>query len=148
MTTKSIALKTNLRTSLASIWKTRRLSARSLDLFIQGIEYFFATLFIFSIYAGSLLYILPIYLIGFPEQLLVGGIVFLAFVYILIYGIMACRSFEISSLTYRIDLMAADIERLEHNTASSYTEELAQSVDKLTDRLEQTNKDCPFTDPD
>jgi hypothetical protein len=134
--------------NLASIWKDRKLSQRSLDLLVQGIEYFFATLFIFSIYAGSLLYILPLYLIGFPEKLLVGGIVFLAFVYILIYGIMACRSFESSSLSYRLDLMAADIERLEHNTSSFSVEELVQSVEGLTDRLEQTNKDCPFTDPD
>jgi hypothetical protein len=148
MTTKTWTLKSPLMASLAGAWKARHLSERWLELLVQGIEYFFATLFIFSIYAGSLLYILPLYLIGFPEQLLVGGIVFLAFVYILIFGIMACRSFESSSLSYRIDLMAADIEHLEHNTANSTTEELVQSVDKLTDRLEQTNKDCPFTNPD
>jgi hypothetical protein len=148
MTTKTWALKSPLMASLAGAWKARHLSERSLELLVQGVVYFFATLFIFSIYAGSLLYILPLYLIGFPEQLLVGGMVFLAFVYILIYGIMTCRSLESSSLSYRIDLMAADIERIEHNTSSSYTEELVQSVDKLTDCLEQTNKDCPFTDPD
>lgn len=141
-------IKPNLRASLASVWKARNLSQRSLDLLVRGVEYAAATLFIYGMCAGALLYFLPFYTPGFPAGLLVGGIVFLASVYILIFGIATLRSFDNASILYRLDLIGADVERLEHNTSQDFIEQFNQNVEELQDRLERINKDCPFTDPD
>lgn len=138
-------IKPNLRASLASVWKARKLSQRSWDVLVQTAQLFAATLFIYSLYAAALLYVLPLYLPGFPAPLLVGGIVFMAFVYIVTFGIALCHSFDTSSLSFHLDLISLDVKRLEQNLSAGSIEKFIQTGEELEERLHSIERACPFS---
>jgi VIT1/CCC1 family predicted Fe2+/Mn2+ transporter len=129
---------TNLTNRWKKQWINRDLTPRLGELASEFATRLLASLVIIGAVGAAIIYLLPYYLLPYQGIIAVGGVEFLALVYVLILGIATAHSFDENRVKFILEQIQLDLTHIGGLAGYSHLDDLKLSIDELTVRIGQS----------
>jgi uncharacterized membrane protein YphA (DoxX/SURF4 family) len=124
---------TNLTNRWKKQWINRDLTPRLGELASEFATRLLASLVIIGAVGAAIIYLLP-----YQGIIVVGGVEFLALVYVLILGIATAHSFDENRVKFILEQIQLDLTHIGGLAGYSHLDDLKLSIDELTVRIGQS----------
>jgi uncharacterized membrane protein YphA (DoxX/SURF4 family) len=124
---------TNLTNRWKKQWINRDLTPRLGELASEFATRLLANLVIIGAVGAAIIYLLP-----YQGIIAVGGVEFLALVYVLILGIATAHSFDENRVKFILEQIQLDLTHIGGLAGYSHLDDLKLSIDELTVRIGQS----------